>query len=525
MTKTLEDAGILELGGEKLTKNAEYKFVQDVMDAMRLGSGWDPIIFRPCGPEVPPIPVGFPVPNLHDKIMFVDFYKNQVTKYLDVCQKLNIEGAQPFVPLVFDPIVLAFKLGLNIPSVSFPEFPSLMLNIPKLLLKLNLMPIDLPDLMAKLPSLGIPPQPFPPQFKLPSLELPYPQIMVPTLFLQYSMLLKIPLEIPKLLLPTALIPLFALQFSALCGNILKILPAPNGPNPLLQVAVYKVLAVKLVECIVIDVVGLTLGSASGGAVGGLGKTFGYVPPPSVEGSEIPVRDKIINFAKKLDGISYSSNKTKYTTALFPDLTYKNDDSSGDLGQYADKDENNNTGKAGTPKPKAYSYAKTASSCGLFARACLIAAGISGDNFFDKEYVVGTAISGLLSSARKRNALLFDRSNGDKKLPKLQKGDMIIVGDDSGNYPFHVEVLLEDYSGDISDTVSGIGGGASDKDNLSSDGKAIGSKISSTTYQFAIRSENGYKALTFAGPTNDAINVSKLRPVLVAIDSEKMVNYS
>jgi hypothetical protein len=304
MTYTLEDAGILEPGAKALTKVAKYRFTQDVMDAMRLGSGFDPSFFKPCGTEIPPLDPSFPVPDLHDVKLFPDFHKNCVSKFFDVAAKLNMQGQQPFVPLCFDPLALALKLDLKIPPVKFAEFPNLLLNLPALLLKLELTPLDLPDLMAKLPGIGVPPQPFPPKLPLPSLDLPYPAVMLPELLLMYKAFLSIPLEIPKLLLPTALFPMFALQFSALCGNILKILPPANGPNPTLQIALHKVLAIKMVECIVIDVVGLTLGSASGGATGALGKEFGYTPPPPESEGSTPIRDKIIKFAKKLDGISY-----------------------------------------------------------------------------------------------------------------------------------------------------------------------------------------------------------------------------
>jgi len=527
MTMTLEDAGVLEPGAKALTKGAKYRFIQDIMDAMRLGSGFDPTFFKPCGPEIPPMPVRFPVPDLHDIKKFPAFHANCVSKYLDVAQKLNMQGMSPFVPIMFDPIALALKLNLNVPSIKFGEFPNLLLNLPALLLKLELTPLDLPSFMAKLPAIGIPPQPFPPQFPLPSIDLPHPQVMLPDLLLMFQAFLKMPFEIPKLLLPTALFPLFALQFSALCGNILKILPQGNGPNPLLQVALHKVLAIKMVECIVIDVVGLTLGSASAGATGALGKEFGYTPPPpEQESSSSTARDKIIKFAKQLDGVSYSSDKIKYTTALFPEMVYKNDDSYGDLGQYQDKDDDGNKGKAGNPKPKALSFAKTSSSCGIFVRGCLIAGGAGEDNFFTKEYVAGTALSGLISIARRRNAILFDRSKGDKILPPFKKGDFIIVGDKDGlPYPFHAELVLEDFNGSMGISLNGIGGGALDKDNPTPNGSYYGSRIISTTYKFAIKSEGTYYNIPFAGPQNDDISVSKLRPVLVVIDSEKIIKNS
>jgi hypothetical protein len=308
--------------------------------------------------------------------------------------------------------------------------------------------------------------------------------------------------------------------------VLKILPSGNGPNPLLQIALHKVLAIKIVECLVIDVIGLTMGSASAGAVGAMGKELGYIPPPpEKESSESAIRDKIVKFAKKCDGFSYSSDKIKYTTALFPELLYKNDDSAGDLDKYSDKDDAGRVGKAGSPKPKALQLAKTSSSCGLFVRSCLIAGGASDDKFFTDDYVPGTALSGLLSIARRKKAIIFDQTKGDKVVPAFKRGDFIIVGDADGlPYPFHTEVLLADFNGDLSVGVDGIGGGAQDVNNPipNKTKQYYGSRISSTTYKFAIKSEGTYSKTPFAGPQNDDTSVSALRPILVIIDSEKMI---
>lgn len=524
--KTLEAAGVLELGGSTLTKGARYRFIEDVRDAMRLGSGWDPVFFRPCGPEIPPA-IG-EIPDLHDITLYPDFHKNYVTKYEEMAQKLNIEGMMPFAPIVFDPIAIAAKLNLNIPAVKFGEYPSLLFNVPKLLLKLELTPKDLPSFVAKLPSIGIPPSPFPPQFPVPSIDLPdFPVVSLPDLLPDllnfFVSLTLIPLKIPTLLTPSILLNLLTLKFSSLCTEVLKILPTPRGPNPILALAVYKVLAVKLTECIVLDVVGLTMGAASGGIVGSIGAELGYVPPPADESKTTPIRDKIVNFAKSADGLSYSKNREDYTITLFPDMTYKNDDSIGDIGTSLDRDENGNPGKAGKPKPIAISLAKTSSSCGIFARAVCLAAGASGDVYFDKEYQIGTAISGLLSVARKRKALVFDRIKGDKTVKSFKRGDLIFVGDESKKYPFHVEIALEDFNGDLSQKVEGIGGGALDEGNKSPDGSYYGSKISSTSYGFSIKSVDGYNKLTFTGPQNDLS--SSQRPLLAIVDVEKLISNS
>jgi hypothetical protein len=515
---TLEDAGILEVGGEKLTAGAKYKFIEDVREAMRLGSNWEPPLFKPCGPEIPPIPANFPVPNLHDEQAFSAWHTNVLSNYYSIAKALNVQGQTPFFPIVFDAIALATQLGINIPSIKFSEYPSLMLNVPALLAKLQLLPIDLPTITTKLAGLGIPPSPFPPELPIPKLKIPnLPVEMLPDLFKMFEAMLKMPFQIPKLLTPTAILPLLTLDFSALCGSILKVLPSPNGPNPLLQIASYKVLAVKMVECIAIDAIGLTLGSSSGGAVGGLGKEFGYEVPP-LEANETPIRDKIVNAAMKLNNLSYSNDKETYTIALFPDLTFKNDNSYGDLGERLDKDDDGTSGKAGMPKKRALLFAKTASSCGLFVRACLIAAGATSDKYFDEPYVPGTVISGLMSVARKRNAIIFDRTTGDKTIPAFKRGDFVIVGtDDAGEFPFHVQMFLEDYDGGYSGGVGGICGGAPDIGNKNPDGGYYPTKITDGTYQFKQKTAGGFYSFPFAGPDE-----TTLRPIVAIIDSEKII---
>lgn len=519
MPFTLEDAGILEVGGQKLTQGAKYKFIEDTMNAMRLGSNWEPGIFKPCGPEIPPSPLNFPIPNLHDEKMYSAWHANTLQNYLTLAQALNVQGMTPFFPIVFDPISLAVKLGLDVPSIKFSEFPSLMLNVPALLLKLDLLPIDLPDITAKLLSLGIPPSPFPPKLPIPKINFPdLPKIMIPELILLFEALLKIPFEIPKLLLPTAILPLLSLDFSALCSSIIKALPSDNGPNPLLQIASYKVLTVKIVECIAIDAVGLTIGSSSGGATGGLGKEFGYTVPELITSSKT-IRDKIVIIANKLNGLSYSSDKEKYTCAVLADQTFKNDNSYGDLGPRLDKDVDGSSGIAGKPKKSAILFAKTASSCGMFVRACLSGVGATNDKYFDEPYVPGTAISGLLSVARKRNAVIFDRTKGDKSIPPFKKGDFVIIGtDDAGQYPFHVQMFLEDYSGGEKGNVSGICGGAPDSGNkVPGTENYYPTKISTSTYLFKKKSEGGFYNHPFAGPSE-----TSLRPIAMIIDSEKIV---
>lgn len=518
MGMTMEDAGVLMPGGEQLTEGAKYKYIEDVMNAMRLGSNWDPGIMQPCGPEIPPMPLNFPVPNLHDEITYSDWHSNALGNYLAVAKALNMQGMMPFMPIIFDPIALAVSLNLKVPSIKFGEFPSLMLNVPALLLKLELTIDDLPSLLLKVPGL---PSPFPPQFPIPKLNIPnLPAIMIPDLWLMLDAMLKIPLQIPSLLLPNAILPLLMLDFSGLCGAILKLFPTGNGPNPLLQIATYKVLTVKFVECVAIDVIGLTLGSASGGAVGGMGSAFGYVPPESKSDKPTSVRDRIIKFAKKVDGLSYSSDKEKYTITLLPDMTYKNDNSHGDLGNRVDKDDQGNTGKVGKPKPQALQFAATASSCGMFARACLLAAGASGESYFDKSYKPGTAISGLMSVAYKRKAVLFDRTKGDKIIPPVKKGDIIIVGeDDAGVYPFHVQIVTKNYDGGVGKT-NGICGGAADEGNPITGqlNKFYPTKIASSEYVFTKKSEGGFTNFPFAGTTK-----TDQRPIFAILDSEKIVN--
>jgi hypothetical protein len=539
MGNSLEDAGILKVGGEELTDFAKTRFILDVKELLKVGSSAFPSLIS-CGPAIPPLPVGMEVPELENEELYPDFHANAVTNYEIIAKMLNMPGQTPFMPIIFDPLHVGAKLGIDVPPISLGEYPSLMLNLPAMLLKLEVGPIDIPSFLPKLLGLitpPVPPIPTPPP--LPEIDIPGISINPIELFADLPTLTIDPiLNIPNLFtgligqFPMLAIDLLTLNLEPICDLALNIFMVPKGPNPLLEVAVAQVTAIKTTEMLALNLVAMSLGSASGGAVGAIGAEFGYTPPPQEPtGNSEPksVRDKIIDFANKMDGKSYGNESTRndYALGIFPRFIYKND---GDpsYGNLADTD-NGKKGEPGTLKPTALIYARTASSCGLFVRSALINAGASGDPYFDEQYVPGTAISGLLRIARKKGALLFDKSKGDKSIPSFKAGDVVIVGSITNDpYPLHVELFLSNYDGGYGGGISGIGGGAIDENNPdpSKQGKFYGTAIKKVTYKFQEKSDNNLYKYPFAGPENEQnIDASRggLRPVLAIIDMEKMLN--
>jgi len=532
MGMTQEDAGVLEVGGAELTEGAKFRFIEDVCEQLRLGSEFSVPFLTPCGPEIPPAPLGFPIPDLHDEETYADWHKWALGAYLSVAQTLNMPGQTPFLPIIFDPIHIAATLNLPMPSISLPKFPGLMLNLPRLMLKLEIMP---PDIAAKLPDIMSLLE-IPPAIPIPEIpEIPLPEIMADLPTLAINPILALPNIFVSLIgqFPVLAIDLLTLNLASICELALDAFAATNGPNPLLQIATTKVLAIRTGECLAIDLIGVTLGSASGGAVGAMGKEFGYEPPPFPgKHSEDGPRDKVVRFAETMEGTSYGNDDTreKYTMGLFPNLIYKND---GDpsYGDNADTD-NGQRGEPGRPKQKALFAASGASSCGLFVRGALIAAGAKGDRFFTEPYREGTAISSLLRIAHERDAILFDKSRGDKEIPAFKKGDVVLIGSEGNSpHPLHVEMFLSDYGGGNSGDAPGIGGGAPDPENKGADGKLVGSAIKRVTYKFEKKTQDGYYNHPFAGPedgptdaSDDPTGTSYRRPVLVVIDVEKIISY-
>jgi hypothetical protein len=325
-----------------------------------------------------------------------------------------------------------------------------------------------PDLVAKLPSVKLP---IPP---IPTIELPtFDPIKFNTLF-DYSLFV---VKLPSLLADVALkIPSMILDlpqppklFGAVCQIAFNAkLFGDLDPGSVTQIVATKVLTRRIVEMIFIAAVGTTLGSSSGGIVGGLGTYLGYTPPvEDVEEEEQSPRDKIVEYALSCAGLSWGNKDTRDQYAQ--KLLYV---------EYPEKSTDENT----DPRARGAMYTidslKLISSCGLLARACLFNGGASYVfdssvdtskrnanvklyyDFFQDTYRTDTAIAGLIGAAAAKGAFI---PKTKKDLPPLQKGDVIIVNDPNVGGREHAIVLVNDYvPGSFMMTT--VEGGQQDKDN-------------------------------------------------------------
>lgn len=462
------DAGILDLDGN-LTPKAKTKFIQDVKDQMIFGSDLVPTppVF-PCGPSIKAVPYADQL-DLENEAKFPDFHKNILGSYQKQAIALNMAGDFKLLPIC-DPIGLAFKLGINIAIDPFPGgfIPFMIPNPPLLAVKLELMPP--PKLIAKFPSLAAIPPP------LPSFELP-PSIKVPDFSTLFDFSLAFAVGIPTFLLAlVGKIPQLALKLPDIPGLMSLVCDVAFSSNlfgsmddsSVVQIAATKVLTTKVAEMSFIAAVGTTLGSAPGGITGGLGKTFGYIPPPPATESPKTVRDKIVSYATSLIDTGYGQGDDKQVTYASHLL----------IVEFPEPN------SCPTPDPRALGKVRTltllkeTSSCGLLARACLANAGASYVydskvdtskqdasvnlyyDFFLDRYRSQTAIAGIYGAAKAKSAII-ESTLGD--LPQLKKGDIIIVEVRGSPGHEHVIVLAEDYNpGSLQMTT--IEGGQSDDGN-------------------------------------------------------------
>ena len=275
------DAGILNNDGE-LTEAAKQKIIKEVKNEITFGTANMPKPIISCGPNVPPQPNAEAL-DLEDRSKFPDFHEKALNIYRSIANFLNFEGQFMFAPLVYDPIAIGAALDApNIPDIKFPEeFIPLALGgpatIPTLAPLLGLDPIKLPDQIAslivpKVPSLSIP------SFntdivKFPALaafELkPYVPIngIPPIVSTFIELALKIPTLLPDLL---------RFNFDGACETVINAgLFGDVVQGATMQVALAKALSRATVECIIIAIVGATVGSSAQGITGGLGQVFGY----------------------------------------------------------------------------------------------------------------------------------------------------------------------------------------------------------------------------------------------------------
>lgn len=440
----MHDAGILQ--NEKLSPGAKKKFIDEVKNELVLGTAGVPAPPLPCGPKIDANPFAEQL-DLANEEKFPEFHKNVLGMYEQIALKLDAQSSFSMLPICC-PVSLGVALDADVPSLKFPdEFLIYGFALPLLAMKLG---FDVPvDLALKFPQVLVPIPKIPP-FDIPALE--FDPLAFPELFKFNAALAGLPpalaLVIPQLFakMPQLAVGILSFDLKPFCDAVLAAKPFGDfDPNSaIVWVVAMKVLARKTAECVLIRVVGTTLGSSSGGIVGGLGAFLGYNPPPSpkTSGSGKP-RDKIVKAAKAASDTSLGKDLEQISSRP-PDklrLTY----TSFLLPTEVDD------GKKG----KAVAAVKKAKDIPvgpLFARACLFRGGTT-DDFYVKD-APSNLSSKLSSLASNKKAKISITSND---FPKLKKGDIVICNNAS-------IVLLEDYTEGISGKFSGVLAGLPDPKN-------------------------------------------------------------
>lgn len=451
MGRAQHDAGILK--DNKLSQEAKNRIFKNVKDELVNGSSGLGFKFFSCGPNTQPV-LGAENINLEDQSIYGDFHKNVLGLYEKIVQVLDVNGQFMFPPIVVDPIALALAIDPpQIPQLKFPdEFLIFGLGLPLIATKLGFpMPIDL---AAKLPSIIVPQ---PPNLQFPNLDIDISKFLDLFKFSQFQ------IKLPGLILdlatkiPTMFPKLLAFQFDEVCNAVMESqLFGPSDPRSTIQIIVAKNLSQAIAESIIIAVVAITLGSASGGIVGGLGRKFGYVPPAPEKSKTLPIRTKVMNSANAIAGASWSADRDrlngssgdfknagiKYSTYCFP-ITSAN-------GEQRDVQ-------------KAFDKARTISSGLPLVRSAFMAGGAS-DSFFVKEE---SSQSSLISIASQKQALIsFDANTA----PSLKEGDSVLTTQSSF-------IAKNYFGGGFNRSFNVVMGGAQDIGNASQPTSIINTQVS------------------------------------------------
>lgn len=537
-------AGIVT-ADEKLTQIARDLFIEDVKKELLLGSdGYTPVF--PCGPNIQPNPYADQL-DLENEKKYPDFHQNIIkAQYEKIAAAMNLRGGYTILPIC-DPFALATSLNIDVDlTLKFPDgfLDYLVPNLPKLAIDLDLKP---PKLAAKFPGLlTIPPSI--PSLKLPTVA-PLPQLVDINADFNFALKLKdlilsLAAKIPSLILDIPNMP------SAICKLVFDAKLFAMPPDAIVRIAAYKVLVRKISEMLMIVATGKVIGSSPSGVTGGMGKQLGYVPP--VEKRNKPkksIRDKVVSYAEECVDLSWGSKDSapshsksesgETTREVYTQRLLYTEWGDGKAKNTLKKDDPERDARV-IGKEKSIIKASTPSSCGMFARACLYAAGASyvfkynGEpqlnknpkinryyDFFQDEYRLfngeGVAIAAILQAAKTKDARI-EKQSGD--LPALKKGDLIIVYDTKRSGREHVMVLAEDYV-QGSKSLTTIEGGQIDHNN---DRKptAIKKKTykdpSSTDFQNKTNQTDppyGFKV------SNSGTVTLSGREILALIDSEKL----
>jgi hypothetical protein len=457
-------AGILNPDGT-LTYIAKQKFIREVKDQLVHGTDNMPAaLMFPCGKPVPPNPWAAQL-DLENEEKFPDFHKYMLGSFEKIARALDMKSDFKFLPICC-PVSLGFVLDANI-ELDFVDgfIPFFSPALPLLAVKLDIMPP--PKLAVKLPGLPQIPPPIP-KFELPTFD---PELLIDLFNFNMSFILGIPkfianlaLNIPKLILKLPSVPdlfkeICTIAFdSDLFGDI--------DSRSIVEITSVKVLTTRVAEMSFIAATGTTVGSSQGGIVGGLGRELGYVPPDPVppDKKNETIRERIITRARESVGLSYGdiTKRQDYTYLLLP--AECSSQVPGDCGKFQ-------------TTPFAENMASTASSCGMFARACLANAGCTHrliTGMYDLKWTstIDYEIDNMPNEKRLKIRPYKVRYSpqGESFPVPLKKGDIIIIGLGGGGVQSaiddiqHVLIVEEDHNGDIRTSLKAIAGGQSDPNN-------------------------------------------------------------
>lgn len=337
----MQHVGILG-SDKKLTDTAKKKFIQEVKDVLRYGTEGLPPDKKPafpCGGPLPPAgeDVAKALDDLEDEKKFQDFHKNILGMYENIANSLDADGNFNLLPAIADPIAVAGKLGANIEPPDFPAgfvpyfTGNLVTKLSEDLVKAGKVEFTLPPKLAsKLPALvGVPK---PPTFQLPpKMVIPPSAVIVPPTADVSPCLARVPPSTPQ----NALFTLAAIQTSVATGTpklvaqvIAKIpsivaklanindavgeicgLVRDSGlfgqvaPTSVTQQAATIVLSRKTSECIMLNALASTVGSAPGSATTGVTKKTtlpeGYAPITAAPADKAPPPKKLPQTEKEI----------------------------------------------------------------------------------------------------------------------------------------------------------------------------------------------------------------------------------
>lgn len=504
------DAGVLKEG--KLSPEAKYRFIKELKELLTYGTKDAPAPPLPCGPEIPPFQYADMAP-IEDESLYPELYKNVLGQYEKIALALDAKGSFPFAPIA-DPLALAVALNIDPPpKLNFPGDMLLYgLALPMMAVILKI-PFP-PDLLAKLPDL--PAIPTPPQ--IPSID--FDPLQLPELLKFNGLLFNLP---PKLIdvilnlipkMPELIIKLCKVppDFSPFCDAVFKAEPfGPfDGSKSTTWMASQIVLTRKTAECVTIHCVGATMGSAPGGMTGYLGGgPFELSPPPPDEQEAADIRSLIVQAAQSADGYSWEDDDTslksadptpyagaKYQWFLLPFECEAATKGGGSKQLFMLK----------------HDELQVKSSCGLFARACLLKGHARGPSFTGPyNFNSGDVFRFIIQNATNYQALRSFNPNDANTVPRIQKGDILHVFPIPQSGAGHMLVVTQDYNG-------GVGAGL----NLSAVGGGIehGSsfKIGNNNIN-AIGNNEGFACIQYLTPDGQP---GEWRQISSIIDSEKLI---